>query len=159
MTHDRFAKRLKLVIIGTTLIGILICIFLIPFMGNYMVERYPEYAYAKLPWMIFIYISGIPCFMAMGISWKITTNIGLDNSFCMENAKLFNTFSKLAIVDTVFFLVVSVVFELVGLNHPGILLFSFLIVFFGLAVYVCTSALSYLISKASVLQEDSDLTI
>lgn len=159
MTHDKFAKRLKIVIIGTTLIGILICFLLIPYMGDYMVQRYPEYKYAKLPWMIFIYISGIPCFIAMGLSWKITSNIGADKSFCKENAKLFNIFSKLALVDSIFFFMVSLIFELVGLNHPGILLFSFLIVFFGLAVYICMGALSYLVSKATVLQEDNDLTI
>ena len=34
-----------------------------------------------------------------------------------------------------------------------------LIVFAGLAVYVCTAALSYLVAKAANLQEDSDLTI
>lgn len=159
MTHDKFARLLKLVIVGTVIIGILICVLLIPYLGNYMVQQYPEYEYAKLPWMIFIYMSGMPCFLAMGLSWKITCNIGKDNSFCRENAKLFSIFSKLALVDTIFFFVVSVIFEFAGLNHPGILLFSFLIVFFGLAVYICTGALSYLISKATILQEDNDLTI
>ena len=159
MKHDVFAKSLKIVIAGVTLIGLACCIYLIPFCGKYLIERYPEYSYVRLPWTIFIYVCSVPCFIAMGISWRIADNIGKDNSFSFENAKLFKIFSFLALGDSIFFLIVSVVFLFVGLNHPGILLASMLIVFAGLTVYVCTAALSYLVDKAATLQEDSDLTI
>ena len=77
----------------------------------------------------------------------------------MTNAKLFKVFSILALVDSAVFGVASIVYWLLGMNHVGLLLVDFLIVFAGLAVFVCTAALSYLVGKAAVLQEDSDLTV
>lgn len=159
MKHDIFAKCLKAAIAGVTLIGLACCVYLIPFCGNYLVERYPEYGFARLPWVIFIYICAVPCFIAMGLCWRIADNIGKDNSFSFENAKLFKIFSYLALGDSIFFLVVSVIFLFVGLNHPGILLASMLVVFIGLTVYVCTAALAYLVDKAATLKEENDLTI
>lgn len=45
------------------------------------------------------------------------------------------------------------------MNHPSIVLLSFFIEFFGVAVSVSAAALSHLVMKAAVLQEESDLTI
>ncbi|MBO4878853.1 MAG: DUF2975 domain-containing protein, partial [Clostridia bacterium] len=44
-------------------------------------------------------------------------------------------------------------------NHPGIVLFSWIVVFFGLAVAVGAACLSHLVRKAAVLQDENDLTI
>lgn len=159
MKHDLFAKWLKIVIAGTTLIGLTCCGYVIPYMGKIMGQQYPEFQSWILPWQIVIYICAIPCFIAMVISWKIASNIEKDNSFCMANARLFKNFSILALSDSVFFLLASIVFLIVGMNHPGLLLIDFLIVFFGMAVFVCTSALSYLVAKAASIQDENDLTI
>ena len=46
-----------------------------------------------------------------------------------------------------------------NMNHPGILLLSWLFVFAGVAVAVAAAVLSHLIKKAAALQEQSDWTI
>ena len=46
-----------------------------------------------------------------------------------------------------------------NMSHSGVALFSLLIVFAGVAVAVAAAALSHLVQKAAVLQEQSDLTI
>lgn len=159
MKHDILAKWLKVVIAGATLIGLGCCIFVIPMAAGIMRERYPEFGYCILPWEILIYTCVIPCFAAMVISWKIAGNIQRDKSFCMENARLFKLFSILSLVDSLFFLLANVVFFFLGINHPGFMIINLFIVFVGMAGYVCTAALSYLVSKAASLQEDNDLTI
>ena len=45
------------------------------------------------------------------------------------------------------------------MNHPGVILMLLLVVFAGVAVAVAAAALSHLVKKAAVLQEESDLTI
>ena len=45
------------------------------------------------------------------------------------------------------------------LFSPGIILFSLLVVFIGIAIAVAAGALSHLVRKAALLQEQSDLTI
>lgn len=159
MKPNVFAKWLKVIIVGTTLIGLISCIFVVPEVMNIISFRYPELGYVVMPWEILIYVCSLPCFAAMGISWKIATNIQNDNSFCMENAKLFKWFSYLAIGDSLLFMGGSIIYLFIGLNHIGIMIVEMLIVFAGFAVFVCTAALSYLVREAAELQEDSDLTI
>ena len=159
MKHDLFSKYLRVIIVGMTLIGLVCCAYVIPELARTFEEEYPEFSYWVMPWLVLIYVCAIPCFAAMGISWKIAVNIGKDRSFTMENSKLFKIYSYLAIGDTTVFLVGSIAFTLLGMNHPGLILVDLLIVFMGLAVFVCTSALSYLVGKAATLQEDNNLTI
>ena len=159
MKHDIFSKCIKIVIVGTTLIGLVCCIYLIPELVRVFKMWYPEFSYWTLPWVILLYACALPCFAAMVIAWMIAGNIGKDKSFTMENSKLFKIFSMLALVDSAVFGLGSIVYTLMGMNHPGLLLIDFLIVFAGMAVFVCTAALSYLVGKAATLQEDNDLTI
>ena len=159
MKHDLFSKCIKIVIAGTTLIGAVACAYVLPEMVRVFERWYPEFSYWSLPWMILIYVCAVPCFGAMGVSWKIADNIGKDKSFTMQNAMLFKVFSILALIDSIVFGAGSVVYTFLGMNHPGLMLLDLLVVFFGLAVFVCMAALSYLVGKAANLQEDSDLTI
>ena len=159
MKPGLFSKCIRIVLVGVTLIGIICCAYVIPELGSTYAGMYPEFAYWVLPWTILLYVCAVPCFVAMGISWRIAGNIGRDNSFCMENAKLFKLFSILALVDSAVFGTGTIVYTLMGMNHPGLLLIDCLIVFAGLAVFVVTAALSYLVAQAAGLKEDSDLTI
>lgn len=159
MKHDVFAKWLKVVIAGTTMIGLTCCAYVIPQAGKILAGRYPEYSYWLLPWEIVLWITSVPVFVAMVIAWVIASNIEKDNSFTGTNAKLFKIFSLLALGDSIFFLLASIVFWIIGMNEAGLLFIDLLIVFIGLAIFVCTSAISYLVDKAARLQEDSDLTI
>ena len=159
MKPNIFAKLLMVIIIGTTLIGLGCCFVVVPDFMTLFPSYYPEFSNWIIPWMVLIYICAVPCFGAMGISWKIASNIRKDRSFCYENARLFRIFSYLALGDSIVLGLGSVAYWLCGLNHPGLLVIEFLVVFVGLAIYACTSALSYLVAQAAALQEDSDLTI
>lgn len=159
MKPSIFAKWLKGVIIGTTCIGLISCIYAIPMMLDYFSLQYPEASGWILPWKLLIYICSVPCFVAMIICWRIAGNIQRDRSFCKENAVLFKWFSYLAIGDALVFMLGCIIFFLLGMNHPGLLIIEMLIVFAGLAVFVCTAALSYLVAQAADLKEDNDLTI
>jgi len=159
MKHSLFSKCMRVIIAGATLIGIICCIYVIPELAKTFKQYYPEMEHWVLPWMILIYVCAVPCFAAMVLSWKIAVNIGRDKSFTMENSRLFKIYSILALSDSILFFVGSIAYWIAGINHPGLLLADFLIVFAGMAIFVCTAALSYLVGKAANLQEDSDLTI
>lgn len=154
-----FAKWLKSVIVGTTLIGIVSCVYVIPSTAAYFAAKYPEVANWATPWEILFEVCSIPCFIAMIISWKIATNIQNDRSFSMDNSRLFKEFSFLALGDSIVFVLGSVVYLFCGINHPGLLICQMLVAFAGLAIFICTAALSYLVGQAADLQEENDLTI
>ena len=45
------------------------------------------------------------------------------------------------------------------MNHPGVILYSLIVVFAGVVVSVASAALSHLVLKAALLHEESDLTV
>ena len=82
-----------------------------------------------------------------------------DRSFSQENANYLKRMAYLALGDTVFFFIGNVVLLFANMSHPGVALFSLFVVFAGIAVTVASAALSHLVQKAAILQEQSDLTI
>ena len=101
---------------------------------------YPEFADCYIPWLIFLILSGIPCYAALVISWKIAANIGKDKSFSLANAKLLKGISVLAASDSAFVFLGNTLFLLLNMNHPSIILTSLFIVFLGIAISVAAKS-------------------
>lgn len=97
--------------------------------------------------------------MVLYYGWKISANIGNDQSFTDQNASLLKNISVLAALDAAFFFTGNIVLLFLNMSHPGVVLASLVIVFVGVAVSVAAAALSHLVKKAAVLQEQSDWTI
>lgn len=159
MEQKTFSRWLKGIIIGIGLCGAVVYTAVVPALAEYMLARYPEFSMAVLPWKLFIWCSGIPCFAVLYFAWKIVSDIGLDRSFTNENAKRLKGVCGLAAGDALFFFSGNVLLLFLNMNHPGIALASFVVVFIGIAVAVAAAALSHLVTKAAALQEQSDLTI
>lgn len=159
MKHDIFAKWLKALILCTTIVGAATIYSIVPVFGQVITHQYPACGHLVSCWMGIVYLCSLPCFVAMGLSWCIASHIQKGDYFCKENARLFDIFSKMAIVDSLSFLVASVFFYMKGMNHIGFLFLSLLVVFIGLAAGICTAALSYFAASAAELKEDNDLTI
>ena len=159
MEQKTFSRWLKGIIIGIGLCGAVVYAAVVPALAAYMLARYPEFSMAVLPWKLFIWCSGIPCFAVLYFAWKIVSDIGLDRSFTNENAKRLKWVCGLAAGDALFFFSGNVLLLFLNMNHPGIVLASFVVVFIGIAVAVAAAALSHLVTKAAALQEQSDLTI
>ncbi len=159
MEQKKLSNWLKLIIIGIAICGLLFYSFVIPSLGQAITHSYPEFTYRFWPWLIFIWLTAIPCFAVLVFAWKIATNIGLDLSFSDANAKLLKNISFCAAGDAFFLFVGNIILLLLGMNHPGILLGCFFFVFIGISISIASAVLSHLVQKASVLQEQSDLTI
>ena len=109
--------------------------------------------------MGFLWVTAIPCYIALVYAWKVFTEIGNNNSFSFVNAKYLKNIAILALVDTAYYLVGNVVMFFANMNHPGVLLIALLICFVGAAVVIVCAALSQLILKAAELKEENELTI
>lgn len=159
MKQDTLSKWLKLIIAGVGVCGLVVYGAVIPMLAGAMVDKYPEFGNCRMPWLILIWATAIPCYIALIFAWKIAVNIGEDRSFSAANGKLLKWISVLAAGDAAFFFAGNLIYLLLGMNHPGILLFSLLIEFLGVAISVASAALSHLVMKAADLQNQSDLTI
>lgn len=160
MKQDSLSKWLKFIIIGVGICGLIVYGMVIPMLGQTMAAYLNgEFDHCYWPWLGFIWITAIPCYMVLVFAWKIACNIGADKSFTVANAGHLKWISILAVADAAFFFLGNIVFLFLDLNHPSIVLFSLLVVFAGVAVAIASAALSHLVLKAEVLQEQSDWTI
>ncbi len=159
MKQGTLSKWLRLIIIGVGICGIIIYAAVIPMLAEAMVHEYPEFSSWQWPWLIFIWVTAIPCYIALIFAWEIAVNIGADCSFSVVNAKLLKWISVLAAADSAVFFAGNLIYLLLNMNHPSIVLFSLLIEFLGVAISVASAALSHLVMKAAELQNQSDLTI
>ena len=159
MNHNKLATQLKAVIIGVAILGLMVYLWIVPTLGQNMADMFPECADAYMPWLIFILATGIPCYTALIFAWKIAANIGNDHSFCRENGILMKRIARLATADGIFFFLGNIVLLFAGINHPGIVIVSLLVVCIAMGISVAASALSHLIMEAADLQEQSDFTI
>lgn len=159
MEQKTLSRWLKCIIIGFAICGLIIYAVVIPLLGKDIIERHAEYTYWYTPWLLFLWGTGVPCFVALFLGWKVAKNIGLDKSFSNENAVIFKWVSVLAVGDSLLFFIGNIIFLLLDMNHPSVLIMSFIIIFVGIAVAIAAAVLSHLIKKAAVLQDQSDWTI
>ncbi len=159
MEQQTLSFVLKLVLIGLGAAGIVIYFFVLPILGGDIAAAYPEFAYCYWPWLLFLWLTAIPCYITLVFGWSIATEIGRDNSFCIKNAVSLRNIALLAAGDAVFFFAGNVLYLFLNMNHPAVFLFSCFIVFFGTAIAVAAACLSHLVYKAAKLREENDLTI
>ncbi len=159
MEQRTLVQWLKILVIFAAVCGVGICVGALPPMGRSFADQYPELAHCYLPWLIFLWVLAVPCFLALVLAWKIFVNIEKDHSFCMENAEYLKKFSYLAVADSGILFLGNVCFLVLGMNHPSIFLTCLLVMFAGIGIAVASACLSHLVRKAALLQEESDLTI
>ena len=134
-------------------------IAVVPAAGEAILYDYPEFSGWYMPWLAFIWLAAIPCFVALALVWKIAQAIRAGQAFTSGVAHLLAVIAKLAAGDALFFLAGNIALFCKGMNHPGVLLLSLLVVCAGIAGAAIASALSHLVERAAELQEESDLTI
>ena len=159
MKQQSLSRWLKAAIIGIVLCLAVVYLLIIPDFGKSIAARNPEFAHCYWPWLIFLWCTALPCIAAMILGWTVAGRIGRDRSFCIENARALRTIAVLAAADATFFFAGNVVLLFLNMSHPGVVLATMLVVFAGVAVAIAAAALSHLVRKAAVLQEQSDLTI
>ncbi len=159
MKQKEFAFWLKFIIIGAAICGLVIYFLLFPHFTDYLVRQNSILERNKLPWLIMIWISAIPCYIVLVFSWLISDNIGKDRSFSEENARYLKWISYMAIIDVIYFFISNGIFLLNDMSHPFAMGIVIIICFVGTGISVLAAALSHLVMKAAQIEEENELTI
>ncbi|MEA5142998.1 MAG: DUF2975 domain-containing protein [Oscillibacter sp.] len=150
---------LRGIVVGAAVCGVMVFFVIVPCLGRDMAAAYPEFAGYFWPWLLLIWACSLPCFGALVPGWRLFGRMGRSSAFCRENAACLRWIARLIGWDSAFFLVMNFVYYLLGMNHPGILLLALLLSFGGMAIAVAARVLSGLVTDATALREDNDLTI
>lgn len=157
MDQKKLAIWLRAICVGCALCGLALFGFILPRFLAYVAEEVPDLPHTA--WQIFMWVLAVPCYAVLVCIWKMAGEIGRDNSFSPENARLLKYIALLSGADAVLLLVGNLIFMLTKHSIPTLALASAFVCFVGLAISVGAACLSHLVHKAAALQEDSDLTI
>ena len=159
MDQKALSLALKVVLVGFAVAGAIVYVWLLPMLGGSFLRAYPDFAHCYWPWLIFLWITALPCYIALFFGWSIATEIGRDNSFSIKNSISLRNVAILAAADAVFFFLGNILYLLLNISHPFVFLLSCFLVFGGVAIAVAAACLSHLIYKAAKLRQENDLTI
>ena len=156
MNRQSLTRRLKLILLGIALCGLLCYIVLIPHLVR---PCFSADTTAFGIYLGYLCLSGIPCYLVLYHAHRIVRNIGLDRAFTEENAVCLRKISTLAALDAAYIFLGHLLLLPLGWGNGMLLLLALVIVFVGVSVSVAAAALSHLVLRAAELQEQSDLTI
>ena len=159
MTQKTFSVMAKVILVIFAVIGSAFFGGAVPFYGLDLVQSNPEFSSWFLPWLLFIELLTVPCCLVIVLCWQVASSIRDGCSFNMRNAARVRVLCITWLAAFCYFLVGNVVLLLCGMNHPGVVILSFVAAFIGIALAAAAAILSYLAGKAAKLQEESDLTI
>ena len=159
MEQKALSRWLKAVIIVVGLCGLGVYCYIFPVWGKSLAMSDASLNGYYWPWLIFLWITAIPCYFVLGYGWRIASEIGKDNTFSYQNAADFKRISQLAVFDSAIFFVGNVILLVLNISHGSVALASLMIVFAGIAVAIVAAALSHFVLKAAKLREENELTI
>lgn len=159
MKRETISKLLKIMIVGMGICGFIIYLLLFPAISREIVNRYPEFSKCFLSWLVFIWITAIPCYMVLGLMWKITTSVRWGNIFTFINGKRMKKIFFWTVSDTTFFLLGNILLLLLNRSHLSVFILSMGIIFIGYSIAVISIAFAEFLNGAAALQEENALTI
>lgn len=159
MEMKKLARLLQLALIGAAVIGVVVFFVAVPMLGQEMATIYPEYAVAFWPWLIFLWLCAVPCFLSLVPGWRVFGRLAKKNAFCRENGEDMKTIARLAFFDTALFIVGNAVMMGFGWHQPGLMLAALVVCGCGVVIGVVAQVLGVLVLEATNLREENDLTI
>ena len=159
MEMKKLARMLQLALVGAAILGVIVFFLMVPMVGQETAQAYPEYAQAFWPWLVFLWLCAVPCFLSLVPGWRVFGRLAQKNAFCTENGEDMKKIARLAFFDTMLFLAGNVVMAAFNWHHPGLLLAACAVALCGALIGVVAQVLGMLVLEATNLREENDLTI
>ena len=156
MNQKKLSKWLKGMIIGIAICGTFIFGVVLPYIGRDVAAEAPDFAGCFWPWMIFLWVAAVPCYLVLALGWNIASEIGRDCSFTKKNAEFLKYIMILTIADTGLFFVVNIIYLFLNMSHPSVVIASLFICFAGVCIALVAGTLSHLVQKAAVMREENE---
>jgi hypothetical protein len=152
MNQDKLSKWLKVICVLIAIVGAGFYLWLFPL----FIEKELNNSWY---WLIVVWVSAIPCYLALGYFWKICSEIGNDNSFSNINAKYLKRISELALIDSIVVILGNILITLIDKVYIEILIIFVIIILSGIGISLIAATLSHLVYKANKIKKENELTI
>ncbi|AHA06293.1 DUF2975 domain-containing protein [Bacillus toyonensis] len=137
------------------------CIFLVPKIGNFATELYPDIAYIKYLVFINLYATAIPYYFALYQTFKLLNYIDKNNAFSKLSVKALKNIKNSALTISVLYVLGMPLFYLVAERDdaPGIIIIGMIMIFASLVIAVFAAVLQRLLKDAINIKSENDLTV
>ena len=137
------------------------CIFLVPNIGNFAAELYPEMAYIKYLVFINLYATAIPYYFALYQTFKLLNYIDKNNAFSELSVKALKNIKYSALAISVLYVLGMPLFYLVAERDdaPGIIIIGMIMIFASMVIAVFAAVLQRLLKDAIDIKSENDLTV
>ncbi|WP_002147035.1 DUF2975 domain-containing protein [Bacillus cereus] len=151
--------KTAIILIGIPVLAL--CIFLVPNIGNYAAELYPDIAYIKYLVLINLYATVVPFYFALYQAFKLVSFIDKGNAFSKLSVRSLKKIKNCALTISILYVVGMPLFYLVAERDdaPGIIIFGMLLIFASMVIAVFAAVLQRLLKDAIDIKSENDLTV
>lgn len=152
---------LKTVVILIGIPVLAMCIFLVPKIGNFASELYPDIAYIKYLVFINLYATALPYYFALYQTFKLLNYIDKNNAFSELSVKALKNIKYSALAISVLYVLGMPLFYLVAERDdaPGIIIIGMIMIFASMVIAVFAAVLQRLLKDAIDIKSENDLTV
>jgi len=152
---------LKTVVILIGIPVLAMCIFLVPKIGNFAAELYPDISYIKYLVFINLYATAIPYYFALYQTFKLLNYIDKNNAFSELSVQALKNIKYSALAISVLYVLGMPLFYLVAERDdaPGIIIIGMIMIFSSMVIAVFAAVLQRLLKDAIDIKSENDLTV
>ncbi|MBK5505867.1 DUF2975 domain-containing protein [Bacillus sp. TH12] len=151
--------KTAIILIGIPVLAL--CIFLVPNIGNYAAELYPDIAYIKYLILINLYATVVPFYFALYQAFKLVSFIDKGNAFSKLSVRALKKIKQCAVTISILYVVGMPLFYLMAERDdaPGIIILGMLLIFASMVIAVFAAVLQRLLKDAIDIKSENDLTV
>ncbi|MFS0637401.1 DUF2975 domain-containing protein [Mesobacillus foraminis] len=151
--------KIAVILIGIPVLAL--CIFLVPQIGNFAAELYPDHAYLKYLVFIDLYASAIPFYFALYQAFKLLSYIDKNKAFSELSVGALKKIKYCAITISGLYVIGMPLFYLIAERDdaPGIILIGMVFILASLVIAVFAAVLQRLLQEAINIKSENDLTV
>lgn len=159
MSQTEISNWLKTIVVVLAVTGALIFCLLVPLLASNLITAYRSHLPVIIPTLVCVYVVAFLCYSILFYFWKVSREIGHDNTFSLENSNAFSKISKICLGMIAPCMASLLLLGIPGILHPAILVFYLIVIIIAAVLAVLAAAMSHLIRKAYDLKQENDLTI
>ncbi|EOO18255.1 MULTISPECIES: DUF2975 domain-containing protein [Bacillus cereus group] len=151
--------KTAIILIGIPVLAL--CIFLVPNIGKYAAELFPDIAFIKYLVLINLYATVVPFYFALYQAFKLVSFIDKGNAFSKLSVRALKKIKNCAVTISILYVVGMPLFYLVAERDdaPGIIILGMLLIFASMIIAVFAAVLQRLLKDAIDIKSENDLTV
>jgi hypothetical protein len=151
--------KLALLILGIPVLAL--CVFVVPQIGNFAAELYPDMVFLKYLVMIGLYATAIPFYFALVQSFKLLSYIDKNKAFSELSITALKKIKYSAFTISLLYVLGLPLFLLIGQKDdaPGVVLIGLIMIFASMVVGIFAAVLQKLLKEAVEIKSENDLIV